>query len=222
VSKATAAELVRLRYADAGRIDVVPNPIDPATTLAQRHDRSGPLRVGFLGAPSSRKGFDLLPAVACGLDPARARLLVFARPYPNAPADVRRIWDELRRRDDLQIPGRLDDVREALSECDVLLCPSRQESFCRVAAEAMLNGIAVVASDLPAVREVVGADAGVLVPPGRPAPFVEAVHRLAGDPSLRRRLGEAGRRRAAAFAPPLVAQQLEDLYRAFSESGAAP
>ncbi len=192
----------------------MPNPVDPTTTLAHRTKGVGPLRIAFLGAPSVRKGFDLLPAVARGLDPARARLLVFARPYPNAPREIDGVWEELRRLGParVEIPGRCDDVRDALSWCDVVLCPSRQESFCRVAAEAMLNGMPVVAADLPAVREVVGDEAGILVPAGQSVPINDAVQRLLDD-NLRQRLGEAGRRRATRFAPELVARRMEALYR---------
>jgi glycosyltransferase involved in cell wall biosynthesis len=219
VSATTARELVGLGYAQPGRIAVIPNPIDPATTLARRRDHPGPLRVGFLGTPSVRKGFDLLPDVARGLDPRRARLLVFARPYHGASAQIERAWEELRGLAPAraEIHGRCDDVRDALARCDAVLCPSRGESFCRVAAEAMLNRLPVVGTTVSAVREIVGDDAGILVPAGRAQPIIDAVGRL-GDDDVRRRMGEAGRRRAAAFAPDPVAREFARLYRGFPVS----
>ena len=55
---------------------------------------------------------------------------------------------ELRRHGRLEIRGKLTDVRKAYAECHVVVCPSVRESFCRVAAEAMLNGLPVVGTDL--------------------------------------------------------------------------
>jgi glycosyltransferase involved in cell wall biosynthesis len=177
------------------------------------------MRVGFLGTPSVRKGFDLLPDVARGLDPQRARLLVFARPYRGASAQIERTWEELRELAPArtEIHGRCDDVRDALARCDVVLCPSREESFCRVAAEAMLNRLPVVGTTVSAVREVVGDDAGILVPAGQAKPIIEAIVGL-GDDDARRRMGEAGRRRAAGFAPDRVARDFARLYRGFPVS----
>jgi glycosyltransferase involved in cell wall biosynthesis len=53
-------------------------------------------------------------------------------------------------------------------------------------------GLAVVAADLPGVRDV-AADAALLVPPGDPAALADAVQALVADPELRRHLGADGR-----------------------------
>jgi glycosyltransferase involved in cell wall biosynthesis len=108
---------------------------------------------------------------------------------------------------------RLYDVREAYARCDIVFVPSRRESFCRVAAEAMLNGIPVVASDLQPLQELLGDDeAGLLVPIDDRDAAVAALRRLASDEDLRRRLGAEGRRRAAAFSPEAVARAMRALY----------
>ena len=43
---------------------------------------------------------------------------------------------------------------------------------------------------------VLEGETGFLVPPMQAAPLAGALRRLAGDPALRRRMGEAGRARA--------------------------
>ncbi len=58
--------------------------------------------------------------------------------------------------------------------------------------EYLAAGLAVVAADLPGVREVAG-DVAVLVAPGDPAALADAVATLAADPDRRARLGAAGR-----------------------------
>jgi glycosyltransferase involved in cell wall biosynthesis len=63
--------------------------------------------------------------------------------------------------------------------------------------EAMLTGLPVVATDIRGPREqVVAGETGLMVPPATIAPLAQALSRLAADPTLRARMGEAGRARA--------------------------
>jgi glycosyltransferase involved in cell wall biosynthesis len=60
--------------------------------------------------------------------------------------------------------------------------------------EAMSAGLPVVASRLSGIPELVeDGVSGLLVPPGDAAALADALRRLNDDPSLRRRLGSAGR-----------------------------
>jgi glycosyltransferase involved in cell wall biosynthesis len=64
--------------------------------------------------------------------------------------------------------------------------------------EYLASGLAVVAGSIAGVREVVGREHAVLVPPGDPVALAGAVRELAGDEEKRARLGEAGRELVAA------------------------
>lgn len=59
--------------------------------------------------------------------------------------------------------------------------------------EAMASGLAVVASDVAGIPEVVAPGCGVLVPTGDPRALASSLALLAGDPGLRSRLGRAAR-----------------------------
>jgi glycosyltransferase involved in cell wall biosynthesis len=218
---AAVSPLARDLVADAGlvrRADVtiVPNPIDPADLLTTRSsDRTdGPVTVAFLGAPRQYKGFQFLPDIieAVG-SPVPVRWLVFSRQTDDDLADT---WARLRTMEAagrVSIEGKFTDVRVAYAQCDVVVCPSVLDSFCRVAAEAMLNGIPVAGSDLEPIRDLLGDDEAGLVFPARDVTAAaRAVTRLVGDPVLRARLGAAGRRRATAFAPETVRRQMLRLY----------
>ena len=93
-----------------------------------------------------------------------------------------------------------DGVAAALRDADVLAAPSvptrggKREGIPVVLMEAMATGLPVVASRLSGIPELVtdGVD-GLLVPPGDDAALADALARLAADPSLRARLGAAGR-----------------------------
>lgn len=204
---------------DADAVEVVPNPIDPADVLAPPEsalaDADDPrVRVAFLGTPAVYKGFQYLPEIierSCAEAPVR--WLIFSRQTDDELAAT---WDTLRAMTEthpVSIEGKLVDVGTAYGRCDVVVCPSELESFCRVAAEAMLNGIPVVGSDLEPVRALLGDDeAGILFPVGDVDAATKAVVRLATDRTLREEQGAVGRRRALAFAPDVVGAQFRRLY----------
>ena len=86
--------------------------------------------------------------------------------------------------------------------------------------EYMAAGRAIVASDLPAIREVLsdGRD-GLLVPPGDPEALAHALERLAGDPPLAERLGRAAFDRAPEFSWDRRAERLEALFERIRRRG---
>jgi glycosyltransferase involved in cell wall biosynthesis len=107
-----------------------------------------------------------------------------------------------------------------------------RESFGRVAAEAMLNGIPVVASDRGALPEVVGRGGVCLPLPGHitpetrlaptateVAPWVDAVLRLWDDPLAYTAAATAARTAAAAWHPDVVVPRWEAFLTALAERG---
>jgi len=197
-----------------GDATIVPNPIDPAEVVApSRKTQEAPLHIGILGGASYRKGFDLLPDIIEGLVdlPVIWKLYVYVGPR-HGNQDVWTRLDQLPR--SLVDPvGKTPNVREAYADLDIVFCPSRAESFCRVAAEAMMNGIPVVGSDIDPLKALLGNDEAGLIFPSTDVPAaIAALRRLAQDPTLRNSLGETGRARAARFAPDAIAGELTDLY----------
>ena len=211
VSPLARTVLVEGGLAQSQEVEIVPNPIDPQDVVGEPDGHDG-FVVGYLGSDARYKGFQFLPGIIKELTDIPVRWLVFADQHPSGDPEA---WAELSRfpPDRVCVVGKLSDVREAYGRCDVVVCPSLEESFCRVAAEAMLNGVPVVGSDLGPLRDLLGSeDAGLLFPPGDDRVAAKAVRRLADDPRLRESLGSRGRERARAFDPITVTSRLEDLY----------
>jgi glycosyltransferase involved in cell wall biosynthesis len=115
--------------------------------------------------------------------------------------------------------GSRDDVPRILSSLDVLVhCPTAPEPYGLVVIEAMAAQRPVVAARAGGIPEIVEHEVtGLLIAPGDIPTFAGAVLRLLGDSALRRRMGEAGRRRAAALCDPTpLAAAVLDGYRALA------
>ena len=97
-------------------------------------------------------------------------------------------------------PLARDAVIQELRGADVLVAPSvisargQREGIPVVLMEAMSCGLPVVSSRLSGIPELVADERnGLLVTPGSASELAEALRRLATDPTLRERLGTAGR-----------------------------
>jgi phosphatidylinositol alpha-mannosyltransferase len=194
---------------------IVPNPIDPLDVLATSRVTSDRLTIGFIGTAEERKGFRMLPEVVEDLSDLPVHWTLYSNEFSRDAEQQAPVWRKLRALppDRISFPGKVEDVRAAYARCDIVFCPSSKESFCRVAAEAMMNGVPVVASDLEPLRDLLGDEqAGLLFRTGDAVGAGAAIRRLVADPDLRERLGRGGAERARAFEPARVVGQLRTLY----------
>jgi glycosyltransferase involved in cell wall biosynthesis len=109
-----------------------------------------------------------------------------------------------------------DELVRRYCAAEFAVVPSVYEGFGFPAAEAMACKLPVIATRAGALPEVVGEDgeAGILVPLGEPARLADAIKRLLGDEALRRKMGEAGRKRMENnFSWNLAARKTVDVYK---------
>jgi glycosyltransferase involved in cell wall biosynthesis len=180
---------------DAKRTTVIPNAIDTRTAPRAQHATDPPriITVGRLAWP--KDPHTLLDALA-RLRP-RTFAAVIVGDGPQRPAAEARIR-ELGLASSVQILGARADVPDLLAHSDVFVLASRSEGGPISILEAMAAGLPVVASDVGGVGELVqDGSTGLLAPAGDAGALAAAVQRLLDDPELRRRMGEAGRRRVA-------------------------
>ena len=174
-SEALADEAARLGARD---VRTIPSGVDLPEQVA---DEAEPPEILFAGRLSREKGILELVAAADG--------------YPLVVAGDGPLRSE--------VPDALgfvphDELERLYGRAAVVACPSHREGFGVVCAEAMAAGRPVVAGDVGGLRDlVVDDETGVLVPPRDVAALRAALGRLLGDRELRRRLGEAGRKRIA-------------------------
>jgi len=94
--------------------------------------------------------------------------------------------------------GERTDVAQLLSAADLLVLASDWEGLPMAVLEAMSAGLPVVATDVDGLREAVGPDAGLLVPPRDPGALATALSSMLSDAPARQAAGAAAARRVEA------------------------
>lgn len=124
-----------------------------------------------------------------------ARLVIAGR-EGNETLTLRELATRLGLERFVQFLGARDDVADLLSAADVFAFPSRWEGLPGAVLEAMALEAPIVASDLPPVRELVGADdLALLVPVDRPSALSDALLTALGDRETARERAHAARAR---------------------------
>ncbi len=187
--------------------DIPPPPGNPVPVIA------------LVAVLSRNKGIDFALRIALELKrraiPGQFRLI-----GPWSPdEDLRRESLDFIHRNGLEdrvsFPGRLPDPAAIYPPIDILLVPSRRDSYPRVIMEALSHARPVVASAVDGIPEMLGPlGAGALAPPGDIPAFVDCLVPLLRDPALRAARGAAGRARAEAlFSPGAYRSAILSLYR---------
>lgn len=139
-------------------------------------------------------------------------------------AELRQRAVHLDLEDRVRFPGFIRPQDGALHMAAIGVLPSHAEGFPNTLLEYWAAGLAVVASDLPGVREAMdGHPAARLVPPGDPSALAAALATLLEDGEAVATLAAEGRRRVEeAFLPAREAERLERLFQAWVERPPRP
>lgn len=194
------SEAVRARLLAAGvkreRVEIIQNGVDTARFIADRPQSvaAGAMRIGFAGRLSREKGPDLFLRAAAEVVRARPEMaFVMAGDGPERAA-LEQMIAELKLGEHVTMLGRCEDMAAFYRSIDVLVMSSLTEGLPVALLEAMASGLAVVATRVGAVPELVRTDeTGVLVEVGDVGAIALSVLRLAEDAELRARLGAAAR-----------------------------
>jgi len=114
----------------------------------------------------------------------------------------------------VRLAGEVRDPSEFYREADVFALSSVAEGMPNALMEAQLCGLPAVTTDAGGAGEVVvDGETGFVVPVGDEAAFAAALQRLLEDPELRRRMGEAGRRRMLdVFSVERMVREMDQLF----------
>jgi len=230
---AEAAHLVGLYGAEADRIRIVPPGVDHSIFFPRnRNEAKARLHltavrlVLFVGRLQAHKGPDIAVramAEAVARDPkgtADVVLAIVGGPSgPGQTAEVAHLMDlasalGVAERVMLFPPQTQSRLADFYSAAEVLLVPSRSESFGLVALEAQACGTPVVAAATGGLRYVVtDGVTGFLVPGYDSGDYADRLITLLRDPVGSKRMGKAGVVQAVRFSWDATASEILSVYR---------
>ena len=209
ISQATKNTLERYTSVDPNRIVVVPYGVNP-TFAPLRHARK--VRRALAGLDHTTKvvlqvatkgRYKNTPVVLEAFAQLSWRMadVVLVRIGSPLHADEEALAERLGVGSSITQIGTVEDdytLAEWYNAADLLMFPSFWEGFGWPPLESMACGTPVVASNIPAITEVVG-NAGILVPPDDASAVAVAAERVLTDSALSLSLRERGLERAACF-----------------------
>ena len=234
---AEAAQLVGLYRAEPGRIHLVPPGVDRAifrprsrADARERLHLTGLRLALYVGRLQPHKGPDVAVrtlAEAVALDPAASehlQLAIVGGPSGDG-AEVARLMElavALGVADRVMLfpPQPQERLADFYAAADVVLVPSRSESFGLVALEAEACGTPVIAAAVGGLRTVVqDGRTGFLVEGHDPADHAEQMLRVIREPALQSALGAEGARRALRFTWDATTEAVRGVYEELARAG---
>lgn len=229
--------MVDLYDADPAKIRIIPPGVDPERfhpmpreeAFAALHEDPCQRVILFVGRPDPVKGLDTLlrslrlvierdPSLlenACLCIVGGDKIEEDEAIVDSEMARVQALRRELGLGDFVKFLGSLsqDALRYWYNAAEVVVVPSRYESFGMVALEAMACGTPVIASDVGGLSTLVkDGRTGFLVPDDDPAALADKLQPLLALPEIHDLLGEHGVATAEAYAWPAIAERVEALY----------
>ena len=229
---AEAGQLVGLYRADPDHIRIVPGGVDHAMFTPRDRERSrnrlylkGLRMALFVGRLQPHKGPDIAirtVAAAIAHDPVATRdlqLAIVGGPSGTDVGEIDRLMDliaALGINDRVMFfpPQPQERLADFYAAADVVLVPSRSESFGLVALEAQACGTPVVAARVGGLPFVVeDGRTGFLVDGHDPSEHAQRMLAVLRDASLQSRLGDEAAHRALRFTWDVTADEVARVYR---------
>jgi glycosyltransferase involved in cell wall biosynthesis len=171
---------------------------------------------GFAARIETGKGPFVLADALAQLRQSRDDVLVRLAGTGPAVQEVKARVRDLRLNGSWEFVGSYDGAvgcSAFMRTLDVFVLPSFAEGTSKSVIEAMAHGLPIITTDVGGSPDLLTSESGILIPPGDSAALAVAMHCLASDPALRKRMGQAARDRyLKLFAPNAVLSMLVDTY----------
>ncbi|MDP9142741.1 MAG: glycosyltransferase family 4 protein [Pseudomonadota bacterium] len=192
VSAYDGALAMRARIARPPQLTVIPNGIQYQPPLPARSGHSDPVIVMVARFSDQKRQDDLIRATAAFPIPVRVRFIGDGERRSACEA----LAASLGLSEQVEFLGHLPSAEDELRKADIFVLSSNYEGLPLSILEAMRAGLPVVASSVGGVADAVAdGSTGLLFQRGDVSALRQHLVALASNPSLRTRMGNAGRAR---------------------------
>lgn len=113
-----------------------------------------------------------------------------------------------------------EDCRAFMESLDIFVMPSLSEGTPNSIVEAMACGKPIIASEIGGIPDMIGSQAGILVPPGDVSALADAMIKLVENPELRKSMSVAAQERyRKLFSPDAVVPLMLETYERVRNNG---
>jgi glycosyltransferase involved in cell wall biosynthesis len=200
-SFAMQSNLVGLGY-KTNKIKVIYNPIEDIYNSLSTRNTTGKVNIGIIGQVIPRKGHDILFSSLAAVTTRNWECHIYGDVTSNIlyRSELKCMANELNIADRLIWHGYRNDPTSIFAKLDLVVVPSREETFGRVAAEAMYASLPVIAANVGGLPEVIDDGiTGLLFPSQDVSALAKAIEALIVDQARRHRFGILGRERASSL-----------------------
>ncbi|WP_180901695.1 glycosyltransferase family 4 protein [Martelella soudanensis] len=192
-SAETGRELVSRFVVPDGKITVALPGTEPAPVSACDGD---PPHIVSIGSLIPRKAHHVLVDALKRIERLawKATIVGSREMHPQTAEALERQIATLGLGGRILLAGDCDDTSALLAKADIFALASRYEGYGMVFAEALSQGVPVIACHAGAIADVVPTEAGILVPVDDSAAFADALARLISDKALHMNMAAAARR----------------------------
>ncbi|WP_421867966.1 glycosyltransferase family 4 protein [Motiliproteus sp.] len=188
-----------------------PVPSDPEKSAAIRACYPGKRLIGQIGALIDLKGQRYTLEVARQLQHSHPDVhFLFLGSGPNLGS----LKQQAAGLSNVEFVGQVQNVGDYLACFELLLMPSLMEGFGSTILEAMHHGVAVIASEVGGIPDIIQNQSnGLLVPPADSQSLANAAVCLLDHQAEREQIAENGRQTVGAYRPEVVFNQCWTLYQ---------
>lgn len=217
VSKSVSDFLINNLGFNKEKIHIIPNGINPRFLKAKllKKPKDSPIVIGSVGSLNNSKNHQVSIKAIAKVIKNNPDLNLHLQIIGEGP--TRKSLEALAKREGIEdrvhLVGKVKDIMDRFQHFSIYLNCSLSETFGLAVGEAMALGLPVIASDIAALRYLVG-DAGILVDAKDPDKIAEKVSLLIKDKKLGKKLGEKAKKRIRDhFSEEIMLDKIIKLYK---------
>ncbi len=224
------SENARSRMGPVSRAVTIPNGIDlrPVQQNSRETLRAAlcapkeSVVVVGVGRLHPQKGYDVLLEALALLQPAPETLRLWIVGDGEEHAALEAQTRALNLQDTVQFLGAREDIPDLLRAADIFVLPSRFEGMPYILLEAMAAGMAIIASEVGEVGNIIEENkTGFLVPSGAPAGLAKRIKTLSQSPKIRKEFGAAARAKTGNYEAEPMVRRLTGVYKSLLQFDSA-